>query len=67
VQDRARSLGMSLAEYVRSLVVDDMEGLDDPWRQPLPWVVEKRYLLDEIEFMKLRRTPLRRPLTLLMS
>jgi hypothetical protein len=49
-QDRAPSLGMSLAEYVRSLVVDDVEGLDDPWRQPLPWEVEKQYLLDEIEF-----------------
>ena len=49
-QERARSLGLSLTEYVQSLVVDDVRGQNDPWRQPLPWEVEKQYLLDEIEF-----------------
>jgi hypothetical protein len=49
-EKRARSLGMNLKEYVRSLVVDDVASLADPWRQPLPWEVEKRYLLDEIAF-----------------
>ena len=27
-----------------------MHSVSDPWRQPLPWEVEKQYLLDEIEF-----------------
>jgi hypothetical protein len=49
-EERARSLGMNLSEYVQSLVADDVESLADPWHQPLPWEVEKRYLLDEIEF-----------------
>ena len=49
-QQRARALGMDLAEYVQTLVDDDVRQLDDPWRQPLPWEVEKQYLLDEIEF-----------------
>lgn len=47
---RARSRGMNLNEYVRSLVADDVESLPDPWRQPLPWEVERQLLLDEIEF-----------------
>ena len=54
-QERARSLGLSLTEYVQSLVVDDVRSLDDPWRQPLPWEVEKQYLLDEIEFYEEER------------
>ena len=41
---------MSVSEYVQSLVVEDVESPIDPWRQPLPWEVEKQYLLDEIEF-----------------
>jgi hypothetical protein len=49
-QERARSLGLSLAEYVKTLVIEDVRSLEDPWRQPLPWEVEKQYLLDEIEF-----------------
>ncbi len=49
-QERARSLGLTLAEYVQTLVQDDVHSLSDPWRQPLPWKVEKQYLLDEIEF-----------------
>jgi antitoxin component of RelBE/YafQ-DinJ toxin-antitoxin module len=47
---RAQALGMSVTEYVQSLVTQDVASLADPWRQPLPWEVEKQYLLDEIEF-----------------
>ena len=54
-RERARSLGLSLTEYVQSLVVDDVRSRDDPWRQPLPWEVEKQYLLDEIEFYEEER------------
>ena len=54
-QKRARSLGLSLTEYVQSLVVDDVRSQEDPWRQPLPWEVEKQYLLDEIEFYEEER------------
>jgi hypothetical protein len=54
-EERARSLGMNLTEYVRSLVIDDVESLADPWHQPLPWEVEKQYLLDEIEFYERER------------
>jgi hypothetical protein len=49
-QKRAAALGLTLAEYVQTLVQDDVHSLADPWRQPLPWEVEKQYLLDEIEF-----------------
>jgi hypothetical protein len=49
-EKRATSLGLTLAEYVQTLVQDDVHSLADPWRQPLPWEVEKQYLLDEIEF-----------------
>ena len=49
-EERARNLGMSVTEYVQALVLDDVSHRDDPWRQSLPWAVEKQYLLDEIEF-----------------
>jgi hypothetical protein len=53
---RARALGVSVAEYVESLVIEDVRRQDDPWRQPLPWEVEKQYLLDEIEFYEKEKT-----------
>ena len=49
-EDRARALGLSVAEYVQSLVADDVASTVDAWRHHLPWKVEKQYLLDEIEF-----------------
>src|SRR4051812_11952511 len=49
-EEHARSLGISVTEYVQSLAADEIKYLDDPWRQPLPWEVEKRYLLEEIRF-----------------
>ena len=49
-QERASILGLTLAEYVQTLVQEDVDSLSDPWRQPLPWEVEKQYPLDEIEF-----------------
>jgi hypothetical protein len=55
-KERAHSLGMNLDEYVQSLVMDDVESLVDPWRQPLPWEVEKRLLLEEIEFYEQEKT-----------
>ena len=49
-EERAQVLGLSVTEYVQALVLDDVSHRRDPWREPLPWAVEKQYLLDEIEF-----------------
>src|SRR3954467_7649445 len=49
-EEHARSLGISVTEYVQSLVTDEIEHLGDPWSQPLPWEAEKQYLLEEIRF-----------------
>ena len=48
---RAESLGMSLAEYVQSLITKDAEvEVKDPWREPVPQNVSKQWEQDITEF-----------------
>jgi hypothetical protein len=49
-QGRARSLGMSLSEYMRSLVDKDLAAADnDPWQEPIPKEVDERWEQDLAE------------------
>ena len=55
---RARSLGMTLSEYMKSLVDQDVSGPEagtprvpeDPWRQPVPPEVNAQWEKDLAEF-----------------
>lgn len=48
---RARSLGMTLSEYIKSLVGKDVATTeDDPWRQPVPPEVNARWEKEIAEF-----------------
>ena len=54
---RARSLGMTLSEYMQSLVDKDAASKeDDPWRQPVPREVAKRWSRELAEFEEENKT-----------
>jgi hypothetical protein len=48
---RARALGLTLTEYVQTLVNKDVRTLDsDPWLEPVPKEVNERWERDIAEF-----------------
>ena len=47
---RPRSLGMTLSEYMKSLVDKDVAAKEDPWRQPVPPEVNARWEKEIAEF-----------------
>ena len=48
---RARSLGMTLSEYMQSLVDKDVATKEhDPWREPVPKEVAEQWEQDLAEF-----------------
>ncbi len=53
---RARSLGMTLSEYMKSLVDKDMATKEDPWRQPVPPEVAERWSRELAEFEEENKT-----------
>jgi hypothetical protein len=49
-EERARSLGMSLAAYVEALVDKDVRSKEyDPWLEPVPKEVDERWEKDLAE------------------
>ncbi len=51
IQAQAQDAGVTPAKYIETLVVfDSQPPNDDPWSEPLPWSVEKRYIQDLVEF-----------------
>jgi hypothetical protein len=51
VEARARALGLTLAEYVQTLVNQDTETNEyDPWREPVPKEVDERWEREIAEF-----------------
>ena len=52
-QGRARALGMTLSEYMQSLVDKDVVTKEhDPWLEPIPKEVNKAWEKDLAEFEK---------------
>ena len=50
-QERAGALGLTLAEYVQSLVDQDVAtSQHDPWRDPVPPAVAERWSRELAEF-----------------
>ncbi|NJN82132.1 MAG: hypothetical protein HC802_07540 [Caldilineaceae bacterium] len=48
---RARALGLTLSEYVRSLVDKDAQATEqDPWRQPVPKEIDEQWERELAEF-----------------
>ena len=48
---RARALGMTLSEYMQSLVDQDVAAkAHDPWREPIPPEVAQRWSKELTEF-----------------
>ena len=51
IQAQAEATGVSPTQYIEALVMHDTKPpKDDPWAQPLPWAVEKRYIQDLVAF-----------------
>ena len=56
IQAQAQAAGVTPAKYLETLVVfASQPPKDDSWAQPLPWMVEKQYLQDLIEFYEADR------------
>ena len=50
-RDRARSLGLTISEYMQSLVDKDVAVKEhDPWREPVPSEVNERWEKEIAEF-----------------
>jgi hypothetical protein len=50
-QQRARALGMTLSEYMQSLVDKDMQSKEhDPWLEPIPRELNEKWQKDIAEF-----------------
>ena len=56
-QGRARALGMTLSEYMQSLVDKDVLAKEhDPWREPVPKEVAERWSRELAEFEEQEKT-----------
>jgi hypothetical protein len=48
---RAEVLGLSLSQYIQSLITQDSKHEKDPWRQPLPDAVVDTYEQEYQQFL----------------